>query len=286
MRVLVVDDSRAMRMIIRRELRTGADIDEVTEAEDAPSALRLLEDDSFDLVISDWNMPGMTGIEFLETLRGKGYDGSFAFITSESGEGTRLRALEAGAAFLLTKPFTGSDLAKEIAALGGSGSGDSPQGPEDGERTVTSVLEGLLRKPVTAVRSEPPSRRVARAMARYHGPTGKEVAVFIAEIGFAASAGAALSLLPPTAAAEWARAGVMTEMIEQNFFEVANVLASVVNPKAGHCTLREVELLADFEKPRDHERLTSAAQQVNLQLTIAGYQPGRVALIAFDDNAA
>ena len=286
MRVLVVDDSRAMRMIIRRELRTGADIDDVTEADSAPAALRLLEDDSFDLVISDWNMPSMTGIEFLETLRGRGYNGSFAFVTSESGEGTRLRALQAGAAFLLTKPFTGAELAKEISLLGSGGSGGTVGAPEDGERTVTSVLEGLLRKPVAAVKSEPPSRRVARAMARYHGPSGNEVAVFIAEIGFAASAGAALSLLPPATAAEWARAGVMTETIEQNFFEVANVLASVVNPKAGHCTLKEVELLADFEKPRDNERLSSAVQQTNLQLTIAGYQPGRVALIALDDTAA
>jgi hypothetical protein len=87
-------------------------------------------------------------------------------------------------------------------------------------------------------------------------------------------------------AAEWAGAGVLTEAIAQNFYEVANVLATVVNPGGARCTLAEVLLLADFEKPPNHERLSSSANQVNLEATIDGYGSGRIALVALDPAEA
>ena len=71
------------------------------------AALDVVRTDNVDLVLSDWNMPGMTGIELLESPRAEGWTGLFGFITSESGQSTRTRAFEAGATFLVTKPFTG-----------------------------------------------------------------------------------------------------------------------------------------------------------------------------------
>jgi two-component system chemotaxis response regulator CheY len=289
MRVLVVDDSRAMRMIIRRELRNGADIDDVVEADSGSAALEMVRTDSVDLVLSDWNMPGMTGIELLVSLRAEGWDGLFGFITSESGQSTRTRAFEAGATFLVTKPFTGDSLTRQINQAFGwtqSNSSDDGSPAEEGGPTVTSVLEGLLRRKVTVVKSDPPRREVARAVARYVDAEGHDVAAAIAEIAFAAFSGAALSMAQAATAAEWAGAGVLTEAIAQNFYEVANVLATVVNPGGARCTLAEVLLLADFEKPPNHERLSSSANQVNLEATIDGYGSGRIALVALDPAEA
>ncbi len=283
MRVLVVDDSRAMRMIIKRELRAVEGLDDVLEADSAEAAINVLTEEAVDLVLSDWNMPGMSGFEFLKLIRDAGWNGHFGFITSEAAESTRIQALEAGAAFLLTKPFTGADLAHNISLLstGGSSSYDEATSSttEEGP-SVSSVLEGLLHRGVTVTKADPPRREMARALARYVNTAGEFKAACMAEITFAASAGAALSMVPPATASEWARSGALTEMIAQNFYEVANVLAPVVSLGGPHVRLSDVIMLADFEKPPDAERITNPAKQVNFNVTIEGYESGRIALIS------
>ncbi len=283
MRVLIVDDSKAMRMIVKRELRTAAEVDEVVEADSAVAAVEVLRSQAVDLVLSDWNMPEMTGIELLEWLRAQGWTGELGFVTSEVGESSRVRAFAAGAAFVVAKPFQGGTLAEQIAlALGRApASAAAPVGADAGGDegpSVASVLEGLLRRPVTVVPADPPRLEVARALARYVGRDGRPAAVCVAEISFAASAGAALSMLPADTAAEWAQAGALTAALAQNFHEVANVLAPVVRPDQMRCTLSEVVVLASLERlPRD-EPLTTG-EQVNVEVRIDGYAPGRVAFL-------
>ena len=107
MKVLIVDDSKAMRMITVRTLRQ-IEFGEfrVLEAANGAEALKLLEAESPDVVFSDWNMPEMNGIEFLKAVRGAGNSVRFGFVTSESSPAIRQQAEEAGASFLITKPFT------------------------------------------------------------------------------------------------------------------------------------------------------------------------------------
>lgn len=107
MNVLIVDDSRAMRMIVQRALRqTGLSIDNVYEAENGRIALDVVADKQPDWILSDWNMPEMTGIEFLDALRAKGDSTPFGFVTSQSAPEIRDQAVQSGASFLITKPFT------------------------------------------------------------------------------------------------------------------------------------------------------------------------------------
>ena len=69
-KILIVDDSKAMRMIVRRTLRqAGLEDNELDEAANGAEALDALRRASFDLVLSDWNMPVMSGIELLQTMR-------------------------------------------------------------------------------------------------------------------------------------------------------------------------------------------------------------------------
>lgn len=107
MKILVVDDSRVMRQIVVRTLRqagwTGHDI---VEAENGRDGLEAVRREAPDLVLSDWNMPEMTGIDLLQSLRASGEDVTFGFVTSEGSEQMRERAAAAGAAFLIAKPFT------------------------------------------------------------------------------------------------------------------------------------------------------------------------------------
>lgn len=107
MKILVADDSRVMRQIVGRTLRqAGFDNHEVVEAADGAEALKLYTEHKPDLVISDWNMPEMTGIELLHALRAGGNDVPFGFVTSECTSEMQNAAQAAGALFFIIKPFT------------------------------------------------------------------------------------------------------------------------------------------------------------------------------------
>jgi two-component system chemotaxis response regulator CheY len=106
-KILVADDSRVMRQIVIRTLRqAGFDDHEIVEAEDGADALSKVSSEKPDLILSDWNMPNMTGIECLQALRASGSTVPFGFVTSEGSEEMRGRAADAGALFLIAKPFT------------------------------------------------------------------------------------------------------------------------------------------------------------------------------------
>ncbi|MBX2886719.1 MAG: response regulator [Granulosicoccus sp.] len=107
MRILVVDDSAAMRMMIVKTLRmAGFDGSETIQAEDGVDALAKIEDEMPHLVLADWNMPNMNGIELLQKLREMGNEVTFGFITTEATTKMRDLARESGAKFLISKPFT------------------------------------------------------------------------------------------------------------------------------------------------------------------------------------
>lgn len=107
MRVLIADDSRVMRQIVIRTLRqAGYDGWEIIEAEDGAVALEVARRELPDLILSDWNMPEMSGLDLLEAINAEGLDIPLAFVTSEGSSQMRELAAQAGALFLVSKPFT------------------------------------------------------------------------------------------------------------------------------------------------------------------------------------
>ena len=94
-------------MIVIRTLRqAGYDSAEITECEDGAEGVDAVKQVGPDLVLSDWNMPNMSGIEFLQALRAEGNNVNFGFVTSEGSDAMRQQAAESGALFLIAKPFT------------------------------------------------------------------------------------------------------------------------------------------------------------------------------------
>ncbi|MCW3781450.1 PP2C family protein-serine/threonine phosphatase [Defluviimonas salinarum] len=113
---MVVDDSRMQRRILSSQLaRSGY---EVLEAGSAEEALDISAATAPDLVISDWMMPGMTGIEFCQALRDRLQSGYtyFILLTSKTESAEIARGLESGADDFLTKPVSGDELRARIAA--------------------------------------------------------------------------------------------------------------------------------------------------------------------------
>lgn len=115
MKILVVDDSKAMRMMVIRTLRqAGFGNAEISEAEHGKQGLEQVAATSPDLILCDWNMPEMNGIDFLRELRGGGDKTTFGFVTSEGGADMKATAMEAGAQFLITKPFTADRFKEQL----------------------------------------------------------------------------------------------------------------------------------------------------------------------------
>jgi two-component system chemotaxis response regulator CheY len=107
MKILIADDSRVMRQIVTRTLRqAGYEGHTLVEAADGKEAYNTAKSEKPDLVLSDWNMPEMTGVEVLRQLRAEGVQVPFGFVTSEGTPEMRQAAEAAGALFLITKPFT------------------------------------------------------------------------------------------------------------------------------------------------------------------------------------
>ena len=88
----------------------------IVEAVDGEDGLSKAVSESPDVVISDWNMPNMTGIEFLKSLRSQGIEVPFGFVTTEVSPEMRALAEQSGSAFLIGKPFTPTDFVRALNA--------------------------------------------------------------------------------------------------------------------------------------------------------------------------
>lgn len=115
MRFLVVDDFSTMRRIVRNLLKELG-FTNVDEAEDGQVALHKLQTQHYDFVVSDWNMPNMTGIELLKAVRAeptlKGLP--FMMITAEAKRENIIEAAMAGASGYIVKPFTAATLEEKM----------------------------------------------------------------------------------------------------------------------------------------------------------------------------
>ena len=137
-RILVVDDSRAQRRILTSSLtRQGYD---VTEAGTGDEALEILRHDHFDLILSDWMMPGMDGLELCAAFRQMPRGGYVYFIllTSKTDKGAVAQGLDVGADDFLAKPVNPDELRARINAGGRILSMEREL--QDKNRLVTSTL--------------------------------------------------------------------------------------------------------------------------------------------------
>ena len=118
MHVLVVDDYSTMRRILRNLLQQIGFVN-IDEAEDGGSALRKLRDTRFGLIISDWNMEPMSGLQLLQEVRAdhKLKEMPFIMITAESRSENVVAAKKAGVSNYIVKPFTADTLKEKIETV-------------------------------------------------------------------------------------------------------------------------------------------------------------------------
>lgn len=117
MRCLIVDDSKAVQAIIRRAVLSGYPEAELQIAGDAPTALSILKDFKADIVLTDWHMGAMSGMDLLRQIRKDiSLEIKVGFVTTESEESCQEEALLYGASFFLQKPFKEEALHEALAS--------------------------------------------------------------------------------------------------------------------------------------------------------------------------
>lgn len=115
-RILLCDDASFIRDLIKRTLRKFLPQSEITEASDGKKAQAILNRQAFDLILSDWEMPGMSGEELLQWVRSEERLSSIPFImvTSLGGKEHIVKAVQAGVSDYLGKPFTAEELMQKV----------------------------------------------------------------------------------------------------------------------------------------------------------------------------
>jgi len=113
MRALVVDDSAVMRKVLTGALNR-ADIMEVDQAGDGQEAVNAVQQKDYDLILMDWNMPNMLGIDAVKAIRALGKKTPIIMVTTEAEKSRVLDALKAGANNYVIKPFEPATIVGKI----------------------------------------------------------------------------------------------------------------------------------------------------------------------------
>ncbi len=118
MRILIVDDSSTMRRIIGNVVQQlGVEKGNFDEAEDGVVAWKMLQEKTYDVILTDWNMPNMNGLELVKKIRSEGSSHKTTptvMITTEGGKSEVITALKAGVNNYIVKPFNAQTLKEKL----------------------------------------------------------------------------------------------------------------------------------------------------------------------------
>ncbi|WP_077529680.1 response regulator [Vreelandella utahensis] len=147
LKALVVDDASFVRDLVRRTMRSQFPSIELHEAADGRRAQTLMGRERFDLILCDWEMPEVSGLELLQWARGHSQysETPFVMVTSRGDKEHVIEAIREGVSDYLGKPFSPESLGKKVRKVLGSQLGDEGQGapaPSDAFRQSADLLTG------------------------------------------------------------------------------------------------------------------------------------------------
>lgn len=149
LKALVVDDASFVRDLVRRTMRSQFPSIELHEAADGRKAQTLMGRERFDLILCDWEMPEISGLELLQWVRGHSHysDTPFVMVTSRGDKEHVVEAIREGVSDYLGKPFSPESLGKKVRKVLGSRLGDEDQAPassSDAFRQSADLLTGVV----------------------------------------------------------------------------------------------------------------------------------------------
>ena len=271
-------------MLVSRTLRqAGYGDHEIVEAGDGLEALGVIRSEPVDVVLCDWNMPRMTGLELLQSLRGAGDLRLFGFITSESTPAMRGMAEQQGAAFVISKPFTAATFQ---SVLGGMDVRDHAAIVHEGLPVVAdleSVLATLLGREVTARASQHavgPEQAAVRW--GYTFPDGRLAAAGMLDLPLAAGLATGFARLPTARLTDALHSGHLPDDLMENLAEVLNVLVSLYSSMSDQRMVLSSVLRAGEHPPEVQRVLEQQRARLDAAVRMHGYGEGLMSLAYAD----
>ncbi len=300
MKILIVDDSAAMQTIVRRSLvKAGYKDNEFKTAGDGLEALDVIRDWEPNLVITDWHMPNMSGLELLKEIKAQMLDIKVGLVTAETNPKRVLEAREAGAIFVIHKPFDLIKFQKTILPI--------VQGAFEGEALLTDhnetkdevsyelklpslpslrkILDGFTLKKVTvteAKRSSIDYKHLPYLMALFTDNKNDVIkAVCVLDIRAAVILGCAFDNAPNEKVIDAiSRKSLDKQLIDNNKRLLKMISALFYDPN----TEQEINLKGVHMIPKPFDRLDKLSanntdKRLDFMVSVEGYGQGQVILM-------
>jgi len=304
-RILIVDDSRAIQAIVRRVIeRIGYPALQLQVASNGEQALRAVDSFRPHLVLSDWHMPEMSGLEMFQMLRQNGHGQlKVGFITTETTPALLDEARRNGAAFILHKPFRDSDLVGEVtqvlpvpaadaAAAGEAAMADVPAATDAPVQQLALIANDALQALIKRNMGEIPFRLIEHdglalreltdqnMLAVYSGPGRPLAAVAVLDTRAVCIIGGGAAGMMPAAVRPAIASGQPTaRMVElsSRFLQEAGGLMKGVSPQG--LVLGKVSMVPQ-SLPMLSELLSRSQWRVDSRISVPGYGEGRLSFLA------
>ena len=281
MDVLVVDDSSVMRKMVRRALRqAGFKNLNVREACNGQEALSEVAREKVDMVLSDWNMPEMSGIQLLRAMRRQGDQTRFGFITSESTPELRARATSAGALFVVNKPFTPESMRaafEEAGLVRATGAKQNFLADRFDAHAIQKLLTELVsrRMGVRDMEVEPFDPAAPAVWGVYVFDNDDLGCLLRLDFELAASMGAALGMRSPDQVMAILKEGELPKDLRSDTYETLNVMARLLSHRR-HVRLAEVVFPPTRPAPEVFAFAVAARERKDYHVLPSGFMPGRM----------
>lgn len=285
MKILIVDDSRAMQAIVRRAvIETGIDALDIQTASSGRDALNQVQSFKPDVVLTDWHMPGMTGLQMVQTMRQMGLRDTYVgFVTTETQNDRVQEALNNGANFVLNKPFKDEELREKLGAIASKISSKTIIfKPITLEGLTAVVRETLKEVPFRLVEKELTSADLSKEnlLALYRSETTKALtAVAVLDLPALTMMGAGALGMQPADVKPLLETESPTEDIQTQAADfLGRAAAAMRAEKPGELSMLKQSLVSkDFAKLQ--ELLRHNRGQAYFKLDIPGYGSGRMGFL-------
>ncbi len=285
MKILIVDDSRAMQAIVRRAvMETGIDPLDIQTASSGHDALNQVQSFKPDVVLTDWHMPGMTGLQMVQTMRQMGLRDTYVgFVTTETQNDRVQEALNNGANFVLNKPFKDEELREKLGAIANKiSSKPIIFKPITLEGLTAVVRETLKEVPFRLVEKELTSADLSKEnlLALYRSEITKALtAVAVLDLPALTMMGAGALGMQPADVKPMLETESPTEDIQNQAADFLGRAATAMRAeKPGELSMLKQSLVSkDFAKLQ--ELLRHNRGQAYFKLDIPGYGSGRMGFL-------
>ncbi|MCE2572159.1 response regulator [Motilimonas eburnea] len=292
MKILIVDDSKAMQAIVKRSLKAcGYGGCDMQLASDGVEALAIIKQWHPDIVLSDWYMPKMTGIELLAAVNKAQLDVKIGFVTSETEAVKIQQAKQAGARFVLSKPFTDEALYQAMLPLLDEEDNEASASQDRPElirlpkvEAIHTIVNAFARKEVLieSVPSGPfHNRWLPCFLAVFVDPAKRVRAVAVVDFAGLAILAASMEGLDDPKLREIVNKKALPKAMMANVNRLFKVLGTnLLDPKTGDFLALQSINFAAKSMPKLEKMFNKPNQErVDVELAVLGYGQGYLTIV-------